>query len=200
MVNPGYGIRISAEFLSLCWGTVWGNAFALLNGCRLTGLLKCFGVPQIGNGRRGRITFGKKVILRSSAVSNVAGCFHPVMLATRGEGVLTIGDGVGISSSVIVAENRVTIGDRVQIGVNCAIYDTDFHAIDPVRRLDKVSQKTAPVVLEDDVWLGANVIVLKGVRIGRGSVIGAGSLVVRDVPPGVLATGNPAKVLKQIIP
>ena len=141
---------------------------------------------------------GRDVILRSSLCSNPAGCFHPVLLATRGKGILRIGDGAGITGSVIVAENSVSIGKRVLIGANSAIYDTDFHALDPNRRCDKISQKTAPVVLEDDVWLGADVLVLKGSRIGTGSVIGAGSVVTGNIPPMVIAAGNPARVVRSL--
>ena len=193
-----FGCRQLRKLLSVVHGSFWGNLAFCWCGCRCGGVVRCFGIPRIENSPKGEIVVGSNVILRSSLCSNPAGCFHPVLLATRGKGVLCIGDGAGITSSAIVAENSVSIGRRVQIGANCAIYDTDFHALDPERRCDKISQKTAPVVLEDDVWLGANVLVLKGAVIGHGSVVGAGSVVTGNIPPMVIAAGNPARVVRSL--
>jgi acetyltransferase-like isoleucine patch superfamily enzyme len=76
------------------------------------------------------------------------------------------------------------------------VFDTDFHAIDPeVRRTDPFNLAIAPVEIESDVWLGARSIVLKGVRVGAGSVVAAGAVVTKDVPPGTLVAGVPAKVV-----
>jgi acetyltransferase-like isoleucine patch superfamily enzyme len=80
----------------------------------------------------------------------------------------------------------------VRCGANTLITDTDWHSNDPRTGLD------APVIIENDVWLGVNVTVLKGVTIGEGTIVGAGSLVTRSLPPGVSAAGIPAKVLKRI--
>ena len=108
----------------------------------------------------------------------------------------------------ITAYAAVDIGDRVQIGPGGIIVDTDGHPVDPaVRRrqvegltypLDSVEKR--PIVIEDDVWIGFGVIVLKGVRIGRASVIGAGSVVTRDIPPFCVAAGNPARVVRRLSP
>ena len=167
-------------------------------GCKLCGPVRCFGIPYIEKSFSGKLYIGKNVCLRSSIVSNVAGCFHPVVLGVRKKGTLRIGNGTGISSSVIVAEESVTLGERVLVGVNCVICDTDFHSVFPAVRQDKVSHKTAAVVIEDDVWLGMNVTVLKGVTIGHGSVIAAGSIVTKDIPPNCIAGGNPAKWIRNI--
>jgi maltose O-acetyltransferase len=74
--------------------------------------------------------------------------------------------------------------------------DNDFHRLEPERR-DEIPP-SAPIVLEEGVWLGVRVIVLRGVTIGAGSVVGAGSIVVRDVPPRSLAAGAPAKVIRTL--
>jgi len=74
--------------------------------------------------------------------------------------------------------------------------DNDFHRLEPERRNERPD--SAPIILEDNVWLGARVIVLKGVTIGEGSVIGAGSVVTKDIPPRSLAVGMPAKVIKTL--
>ena len=99
----------------------------------------------------------------------------------------------------------VSIGDDVFIGPNCTL----AAAVHPLHPDDRRSWMRAdgsshdyeygrPIVIEDDCWLGSNVVVCGGVTIGRGSVIGAGSVVVRDIPPHSLAVGNPCRVVRQI--
>jgi acetyltransferase-like isoleucine patch superfamily enzyme len=95
----------------------------------------------------------------------------------------------------LVAAEKIIIGDNVNLGANTTIMDTDFHPLDPqARRLDTRPSKTSPVIIEDDVFIGMNCLILKGITIGRGSVVGAGSVVRRDVPPGVIIAGNPALI------
>lgn len=96
----------------------------------------------------------------------------------------------------ILDEAIVTIGDNVFIGPNCGIY-TINHALLPDQRNAGV-MKAAPVTIGNDVWLAADVKVLPGVTIGDGAVIGAGSVVTRDIPPRVLAAGNPCRVIREI--
>jgi acetyltransferase-like isoleucine patch superfamily enzyme len=75
--------------------------------------------------------------------------------------------------------------------------DTDFHPLDPERRRnDPLDGATRPVVIEDDVFIGMNSLILKGVRLGKGCVIGAGSVVTHDVPAGAVAAGNPARIIR----
>ena len=193
-----YLFYLCRKVLSVLWGSAAGNLYLVLWGARLKGLVRCFGVPVVVKFPGGILELGRNVCLRNSRISNIAGCYHPTTLGVRGKGILKLGDAVGISGSTIVAEQSVTLGDRVLVGVNCTICDTDFHSLDPAVRTDKVSHKTAPVVIEDDVWLGMNVTVLKGVTIGKGSVIAAGSVVSRDIPANSLAGGVPAKVIKHI--
>lgn len=115
---------------------------------------------------------------------------------------LDIGRNVGISSSYIIAEESVTIGDNVKVGGNCYIMDTDFHSIDPDQRkfpdTDRQNTRTAPVTIRENAFIGASSIILKGVTIGKGAVIGAGSVVTRDVPDGQLWAGNPARFIKNL--
>ena len=193
-----YYLYLFRKVLSVLCGSVIGNLRLFLWGAKMRSLVRCFGTPVVIKSRQGKLEMGRGVCLRSSLISNIAGCYHPVTLGVRGNGVLTLGDQVGISGSTIIAEQSVTLGNRVLVGVNCTICDTDFHSLEPETRTDKVSHKTAPVIIEDDVWLGMNVTVLKGVTIGRGSVIAAGSVVSRDIPANCLAGGVPAKYIKSI--
>lgn len=178
--------------------TFWGTILIKLWDIQIGGWVKCVGLPRIEKHPAARIHLGKGCCLRSARCSNVAGINRPVTLAARHQGVLEIGDHCGISSSILVADEAIRIGNRVQIGVNCAIFDTDFHPLDVGARMAGAGGNTAPVVIEDDVWLCMNVTVLKGVTIGRGSVVAVGSVVVSDIPPGVLAGGIPAGIVKRL--
>ena len=115
---------------------------------------------------------------------------------------LTIGDNVGISSSFVVAADRITIEDNVKIGGGCYIMDTDFHSSDPEARKnpgsDRQGTRTAPVTIRENAFIGASSIILKGTVIGRNSIIGAGSVVTGNVPDNQLWAGNPARFIKQL--
>lgn len=97
---------------------------------------------------------------------------------------------------VILDEALVTFGDNVFIGPNCSFY-TPCHPLDSQSR-NAGKQWSLPIVIGNNVWLGGNVTVCPGVTIGDGAVIGAGSVVSHDIPAGVLAAGNPCKVIKKI--
>ncbi len=102
-----------------------------------------------------------------------------------------IGNGTYINySSVIVAEKSVTIGRDCQIAWDVVIMDSDLHPVPGKGKED------LPVVIEDRVWIGCRSIILKGVRIGRGAIIAAGSVVTKDVPPFSIAAGVPARVIR----
>ena len=116
---------------------------------------------------------------------------------------LSIGDNTSIPKGSVFycTEAPLTIGKKVVFGPGPTIITGD-HRIDVVGRyildnVEKLPENDAPVVIEDDVWCGANVTILKGVTIGRGSVIAAGAVVTRSIPPYSIAGGVPAKVLKQ---
>ncbi len=107
-------------------------------------------------------------------------------------GKIEIGDGSYIGDRTeIHSGESVVIGSGVNIAWDCNILDRDYHAF------DSDTEKIAPVTIEDHVWIGARSIVLKGVTIGTGAVVAAGSVVVHDVPKGCLVAGNPAKVIKE---
>ncbi len=168
-----------------------------INGIRWGQDWRFYGVPIIQKHRHSRICIGPGLQLRSSVRSNPLGPNRPVILCTWQAGaVLEIGSNFGITGGSIVAAERITIGDRVSVGANSAIIDTDFHPLDPeIRRAAPQHARTAPVVIEDDVFIGMNCLVLKGVTLGQGCVVGAGSVVTVDIPPGMVAAGNPARVV-----
>ena len=98
-----------------------------------------------------------------------------------------------------MAEEQIIIGDRVTVGANSILVDTDFHPLDALARQNTPwDGGTAPIMIEDDVFIGMGTLVLKGVTIGGRSIIGAGSVVTRDIPPDVIAAGNPATVIRKL--
>jgi acetyltransferase-like isoleucine patch superfamily enzyme len=158
-----------------------------------------YGCPVIQKHRQSRMCFGSNLQLRSLGRANPLGINHPVFLATLYENsCLEIGDDFAMSGGAICVAEKVKIGHRVALGANSTIADTDFHPLDPVlRRQSAEKGKSAPVLIEDDVFIGMNSVILKGVTIGRGSVIGAGSIVTKNVPPFAIVAGNPAQVIKR---
>jgi len=165
----------------------WLRSRRQLRGCTSSGLLSLVvgGRVLIENG--GAIHLGDKLRIRAVPL--------PVELASMPGGVLTIGDKTFINSGVsICAQKSVVIGKNCAIGNMTLIMDTDFHSPEDHTRWPEAF----PVVLEDDVWLGAGVIVLKGVTIGRGAAVAAGAVVTKDVAPRTLVGGVPAKLIRHL--
>lgn len=163
------------------------------------GYVRLAGLPIIKKHRNSKIIIGKNVSLISKSKENVAGINHPVILATLAEGALIkISDGCGLSGSSVCSVKSVEIGSNTGLGANAHVYDTDFHAIKtfgtkPDNILDAGSEQ---VTIGENVWIGTNVLILKGVTIADNAVIGAGSVVREEIPQNVIASGNPAKVIK----
>jgi acetyltransferase-like isoleucine patch superfamily enzyme len=119
--------------------------------------------------------------------------------ATNPGAVIEIGDGAQISNNAFIKSEGpgIRIGPGGLLGSEVTIYDSDFHELAADRRRGGRPQM-AEVELEEDVFVGDRVLILKGVRVGRGSVIGAGSVVCGPIPEGVVAAGNPARVLREL--
>lgn len=124
------------------------------------------------------------------------------------EGRVSIGDYCYFTNALLLCELEIRIGSYVVIGWNASVTDTDFHPIAPAERIaDAIACSPLgkgrprppvvrlPVVIEDNAWIGPNASVLKGVRIGAGAFIEAGSNVVHDVPPKARVMGNPARII-----
>ena len=135
---------------------------------------------------------------------NIEGCIY----VSKGA-CLIIGNNVGISSACIWVNKSITIGDNVKIGGDCIIMDTDAHNLNYNIRnsnelnengelIDAITAKNAPIIIEDDVLIGARCILLKGITIGARSVIGAGSVVTSSIPSNTIAAGNPCRIIRKI--
>ena len=141
-----------------------------------------------------------------------ADCVMDGVLFNIGEnGRVVIGDHCHFEEVVLVCETEIRVGNRVFLGWRATVVDADFHPIDPAERLTDVVACSPlgggqprppfamrPVVIEDDVWVGPNAVILKGVHIGAGAFIEPGSVVVRDVPPRARILGNPGQIVGEV--
>lgn len=149
----------------------------------------------------GEIKIGNNFKCNNKVKSNSIGLIQPCIfnISTANSRII-IGDNVGISGSTINATTTITIGNNVMIGSGCLITDTDSHPLHWEDRLNERNNLTVkvPIVIKDNVFIGARSIILKGVTIGEGAVVGAGSVVSKDVPPYTVVCGNPAKIIKSL--
>lgn len=181
---------------------LFGKLLALRLGWRsnvvLEGRIIILGAPMIDIRKGSKLTLGNGVILTSRNRGYHLNIAAPVKLfADRPGAEIIIGAETRIAGSCIHAWQSVTIGKRCLIAGNCQIVDCNGHDLSfpNVENRLHTEGASAPVFIEDDVWIGANSVVLPGVRIGRGAVIGANSVVSANVPPMVVARGNPAEVV-----
>ena len=156
----------------------------------------CFnGRTIIRRVQESEISIGNNCIFNSSHSSNLIGVYSPCVISTISKNaVIEIGDCCGFSGTVIGAGLRITLGNNVRCGANTLITDSDWHRSDYRTGEDKA------VFIGDNVWLGYGVKVLKGVHIGENSLIGANSVVTKDIPANVVAVGNPCRIIKQLDP
>lgn len=162
---------------------------------------KTSGLPYISVARSGKCIIGKGLRINNNLRSNPIGRPQRCVFFVDYGAELTIGKNVGISQTALVAHEKILIGDNVKIGGGVCIYDTDFHALDPQVRMDPSEdhkfKKKESVIIGDNVFIGAHSTILKGVTIEENAVIGACSLVSRDVPANEIWAGNPAKFIKK---
>ena len=140
-------------------------------------------------------------MIKSSFLSNLIGLYSRTILLTRLPGaVIEIGDNVGISGATIYARSRIVIGSNTNIGGNVKILDNDFHPVDPMERLadNKYAIGTLPVHIGENCFIGCNVLILKGSRIGNNCVVGAGAVVSGSFEDNCVIAGNPAKIIKRV--
>jgi acetyltransferase-like isoleucine patch superfamily enzyme len=162
-----------------------------------------------GTAISGEVAFKRFRSRRNPALVLGASCtMDGVQFAVGDDGAIAIGDYCYFTNAVLLCDLALSIGNYVVIGWNTTIADTDFHPIAPALRIaDAIAcsplganrprpqiEKRA-VVIEDDVWIGPNATILKGVRIGAGSFIEPGALVTRDVGPRSRVGGNPAQII-----
>lgn len=171
--------------------------YALLSTCRRVSGSPDVRQPLLLRGH-GTISFGVGVVLGwRNSDSFYTGYLH--LEASTPGSAIEIGDGSEINNCALLKSEGpgIRIGARALIGSRVCIYDSDFHDLHPARR--RTGQPgMAAVTLGENTFIGDRVLILKGVSIGSGSVIGAGSVVATSIPAGVVAAGNPARVLREL--
>lgn len=162
--------------------------------------VRFYGMPIVDMAKGSRIRIGDRVVLCSDSRFTALGVNHPVLLRTlRTRAEIVIGNDCGISGGSICAALRVELGNECLLGANVTMADTNFHALNPNGRRFNSSTldiSAEPIIIEDNVFIGTGTILLKGLRVGRNSVIGASSVVTKDVPPDVIVAGSPVRILR----
>jgi acetyltransferase-like isoleucine patch superfamily enzyme len=185
------------RFVFWCKGAVYGNNMRVNNHFYL---MKHFHSKLIiGN----NFTFSSGSSI-NPLCRNIRGCIY----LPEPSSIIIIGDNSGMSSACLWAKERITIGNRVKIGGDCILMDTDAHNLDYRMRSsnemigsfykDSLTAASSPITIEDDVLVGARCIILKGVTIGARSIIGSGSVVTKSIPSDCIAAGNPCRIIRNL--
>ena len=158
------------------------------------------GIPYLSI--QGEMTVGKNLSINNNISSNPIGRNPKSIFVVRKNATLIIGENVGMSGTTIFCSKHIYIGNNVKLGGNVCIYDTDFHSLEAFERMDKKQdiKKTSKksVIIEDNVFIGAHSTILKGVKVGSNSIIGACSLVSNNIPPNEIWGGCPARFIKKV--
>lgn len=182
--------RLRSPVLAWLWGVKCGAGVVFL------------GKVLLRTRKRGEISIGDGVVFNALQRANLVGLVNPTILDTRLGGRIDIGGKSGCSSVVMSSMSSICIGRNVLIGGNTRIFDHDFHSVERQYRCspkDGEYVRTKPIIIGDAVFIGTNVIILKGTNIGEGAVVSAGSVVAGlTVPPYTLVRGNPAVVVRKL--
>lgn len=186
----------------------WNIVLFHFAGIKFGKNLRIFNKVYLQVSQKSNVKFGDNLVITSGDCINPLCRNLRACVYVRGGAHLTIGNNCGFSSPCIWCDDKISIGNRVNVGGDCIIIDSDAHSLDyrdrsvefavsEDVRFSKVHH--SPVIIEDDVWIGTKCIIMKGVTIGARSVIGAGSIVTKDIPADSLACGVPAKVIKSLL-
>lgn len=173
--------------------TLYNNIQCILKNIKIGKNDTFYGITYINRKPHSSIIIGDNCDFRSIQLSNLIGINRKCTLSTlTKEASILIGNNCGFSGTVIGAFTKIEVGNNVRCGANTLITDSNWHFNDPR------SGKPKPIIIKDNVWLGVNVIVLKGVIIGKNSIIGANSVVVKNIPENVVASGNPCTIIRKL--
>lgn len=170
------------------------------NNIVINGKINISGIPVFVFRENGKLILGNNVSLKSNKKSYHLNMYSSVkIMADRIDAVIEIGANSRINGSCIHAYKSIKIGKNCLIAANCQIIDGNGHdlSFSNVENRINTSGDAEEIIIEDNVWIGANSMILPGVKIGYGSVIAAGSIVAKDIPGMCIAGGNPAKIIKR---
>ena len=176
--------------------TISCRLYCALWGAHVGKELRAFGTIRLRN--YGSLVIGPKVEMRSG-FSNAVGGDRKLSMVIGPGGSIEIGEGCKLSNSTVIAFTSIRILAGSFLGGGCDIYDTDFHPLQPYERLDPTKMGTTlPIVIGPRAFVGAHSLILKGVKIGEGAVVAAGSVVTKSIPPFELWGGVPAHFIRSI--
>lgn len=147
------------------------------------------------------MSIGENFAMNNGIKGNPIGCYQRCTFFVDKGCKLDIKENVGISQTAIIAHDNIVIQKNVKIGGGTCIYTSDFHSLNPSIRASKNDTRhkiCKPVVIEENVFIGAHSIILKGCTIGKNAIIGAGSVVTKSIPENEIWGGNPAKFIKKV--
>lgn len=159
------------------------------------------GLPSIHISSNAKVCIGDNFVMGNSILTSATGLKGKCKIDVRNNARLIIGNNVGMTLTSISCFKEIIIEDNVKIGFGTHIMDTDFHAINPMERKspeDAIHAQKAKILIQENVFIGAHCFILKGVVIGKNSVIAAGSIVTHNIPDNVIAGGNPCKIIRTI--
>jgi acetyltransferase-like isoleucine patch superfamily enzyme len=172
-----------------------------LNGVEFHNDFVGFGIPILDINLKGKFTIGKGFWFNSGKYHAMGGRQQQCYFVAANGAQIIIGDNVGVTSIAIICHKKIVIGNNVKIGINTVIYDTDFHSLDArirnlvPERIDGVTPR--PVIIMDGAFIGGHTTILKGVTIGKNSIVGAGSVVFQSIPDEQVWAGNPAVFIRE---
>ncbi len=177
------------------------NAFSIKgNGVKIKKGYQLRGFIYFDCHKTADVTIGEGFVANSGFYYNHIGRQQATSIIAKKGAIISIGNNVGISSSTLVSQKKISIGNNVRIGGNVVVYDSDFHSLDVNERIHipeiKTNIRCKEVIIEDNVFIGSHVTILKGSHIGANSIIGACSVVTGFVPPNEVWGGNPAKFIR----
>lgn len=183
----------------LIWTPINKISF-LLNGVRFGKNLKCRGkVFTVFHSEKSKLVLGNSVFINSGNKQNPIGCGDQTYFQLFDKGEIVIGDNVGISNAAFSCYERIEIEKNAFIGAGCKFFDNDFHPIEYQKRVfTNEKPKSAPIMIREGAFVGGSTFVLKGVTIGKHSVVGAGSVVTKSIPDDEIWAGNPARFIKKV--
>lgn len=174
------------------------NKFTMKKNCKITGNGKLIVGRPYENCNTGRGTF----LLRNKTILDIKdyfACGANCQICIEENAKLEIGSVFVNRDSKIYCSKNIQIGNKVAISEGVIIRDSDVHKIYDNKENRKLKENTLPIIIKDNVWIGMNSIILKGITIGENAIIAAGAVVTKDVPPNVIVAGNPAKIVRENI-
>ena len=194
--TPWKGVNEIRRYLA--WPAI--RMYFAVNGVDWGRNWRVYGRPLIQRHAGSCISIGDGLHMRNWFSTNPLGVVHRSVLATWSAGSeIQLGDDINMTGTTICAIKSVWLGNRLRIGANSSIIDTDFHPLNAgMRRVSPREGSVEGVVIEDDVFIGMNALILKGTVLRMGTVVGAGSVVSGEFPPNVVIAGNPAQIVRDL--